>query len=125
MRRFSVLLLAILLLFPALALTAGEEMAPGVERFMKEAKADGLTVAVMGVVCKANPVEKRFGMSDAKKFGCCDTPANCVTGVLPVEWQGKMPADGSTVRARGKVVEEGGKLLFRADDVKVLEEPKK
>lgn len=122
-RLLSMVCLALTLFTGSVAMA--EETVPNVDRFLKEAKADGQVVAVIGVVSKANPVEKRFGMSDSKKFGCCDKPENCIGGVLPVEWKGAMPADGATVRSRGKVVEEGGKLLFRADDVKVLEQPKK
>lgn len=125
MKRLVSILAAAAAVFLFCSAAVGAEEAPGVEKFLKEAKADGMVVAVMGVVCKVNPVEKRFGLSDSKKFGCCATPENCITGVLPVEWQGQLPKDGATVRARGKVVDSGGKLLFKADDVKVLEEPKK
>jgi hypothetical protein len=96
-----------------------------VEQFLREAKAGGEASMVIGVACKADPAGKRFGLMDTRKFGCCDKPENCVAGVLPVKWEGTMPAEKATVRVRGTVVEEGGKLLFAASEVKVLEEAPK
>lgn len=96
-----------------------------VEQFLREAKAGGEVSMVIGAACKVMPDEKRFGLMDTRKFGCCDKPENCVAGVLPVKWEGTMPAEKATVRVRGKVVEEGGKLFFAASEVKVMEEAPK
>lgn len=92
----------------------------GVDEYLKAAKHDG-GAAVVGVVEKVFPADKRFSMVDSKKFGCCDTPENCVTGSLPVEWNGSMPIPKSTVRVRGKVEDRKGKLIFVAESVKLME----
>jgi len=115
------------LLAAGLALPSLAEVEKPMEvgRFLAEAKVSGGPSAVIGVVSAVKPAEKRFAMVDAKKFGCCDKPENCVSGALPVLWEGPMPLEKALVRARGKVVEEAGRLYFKADDVKVLESPQK
>jgi hypothetical protein len=117
------LMLVVAMCFHSLARAEGQPLQ--VDQFLREAKAGGEVSMVIGVACKADPAGKRFGLMDTRKFGCCDKPENCVAGVLPVKWEGTMPAEKATVRVRGKVVEENGKLLFTASEVKVLEEAPK
>ena len=77
------------------------------------------TITIVGVT-------KGFAKSEATVFGImdlkekqCNTP-NCNMIMLPVRYQGSLPALGDEVQVTGSFVQVQGSYLFAANDVKVL-----
>jgi len=59
-----------------------------------------------------------FGIMDVKELQC-QSP-NCNKLILPVKYQGKLPAGGDEITLTGAFVNAGGGYLFAAEQVKVL-----
>jgi hypothetical protein len=77
------------------------------------------TITIVGVT-------KGFAESDATVFGImdlkekqCNTP-NCNMTMLPVRYQGPLPAIGDEVQVTGSFVQIQGGYLFTANNVKVV-----
>jgi len=59
-----------------------------------------------------------FGIMDVKELQC-QSP-NCNKLILPVKYQGQMPAGGDEITLTGTFVNTGGGYLFAAEQIKVL-----
>lgn len=59
-----------------------------------------------------------FGIMDVKELQC-QSP-NCNKVILPVKYQGQMPASGDEITLSGAFVNIGGGYLFAAEQIKVL-----
>jgi hypothetical protein len=59
-----------------------------------------------------------FGIMDVKELQC-QSP-NCNKLILPVKYQGKLPAAGDEISLTGSFVNTGGGYLFAAEQIKVL-----
>jgi hypothetical protein len=77
------------------------------------------TITVTGVtygISRKDP--SIFGIMDVKELQC-QSP-NCNKLILPVKFQGTLPAGGDEVTLTGSFVNTGGSYLFAAEQVKVL-----
>lgn len=77
------------------------------------------TITVTGVTkgfSRTDPAV--FGLMDIKEVQC--TSPTCSMPVLPVHFQGKLPAVGDEVRVTGSFVQMQGGYLFSANDIKVV-----
>ena len=77
------------------------------------------TITIVGVT-------KGFAQADATVFGImdlkekqCNTP-NCNMTMLPVRYQGSLPAIGDEVEVTGSFVQLQGGYLFAANEIKVV-----
>lgn len=59
-----------------------------------------------------------FGIMDVKELQC-QSP-NCNKLILPVKYQGQLPAGGDEITLTGAFINTGGGYLFAAEQVKVL-----
>ena len=113
-------LLAGLLLTGATLLSAcNEARALNVNEVGSDPAAYSGTITIVGVT-------KGFAQSDATVFGImdikekqCNTP-NCNMTMLPVKYQGSLPAIGDEVQVTGSFVQIQGGYLFTANNVKVV-----
>jgi len=113
-------LLAGLLLTGATLLSAcSEARALNVNEVGSDPAAYSGTITIVGVT-------KGFAQSDATVFGImdlkekqCNTP-NCNMTMLPVKYQGSLPAIGDEVQVTGSFVQIQGGYLFTANNVKVV-----
>lgn len=77
------------------------------------------TITVTGVTYGFSRQDPNlFGIMDVKELQC-QSP-NCNKLILPVKYQGTLPAAGDEVRLTGSFVNTGGGYLFAAEQVKVL-----
>jgi hypothetical protein len=77
------------------------------------------TITVTGVTkgfSRTDPAV--FGLVDIKEMQC--TSPTCSMPILPVHFQGKLPAVGDEVRVTGSFVQMQGGYLFSANDIKVV-----
>jgi len=113
-------LLAGLLLAVASVLSAcNDAKALNVNEVGSDPAAYSGTITIVGVT-------KGFSTADATVFGImdlkekqCNTP-NCNMTMLPVRYQGTLPAIGDEVQVTGSFVQVQGGYLFAAHDVKVV-----
>lgn len=85
----------------------------GVDEFMKNVDANRGEVVVEGIVSAVEATDRRVALIDSAEFEHCGV-VTCAENTLPVRWAGELPAVEERVRVRGKVEEEGGKLVFVA-----------
>jgi len=77
------------------------------------------TITVTGVTYGFSRQDPNlFGIMDVKELQC-QSP-NCNKLILPVKYQGKLPAAGDEVSLTGSFVNTGGGYLFAAEEIKVL-----
>jgi hypothetical protein len=77
------------------------------------------TITVTGVTYGYSRQDPNiFGIMDVKELQC-QSP-NCNKLILPVKYQGKMPAGGDEITMTGSFVNVGGGYLFAAEQIKVL-----
>jgi hypothetical protein len=77
------------------------------------------TITVTGVTYGYSRQDPNiFGIMDVKELQC-QSP-NCNKLILPVKYQGKMPAGGDEITMTGSFVNIGGGYLFAAEQIKVL-----
>ena len=113
-------LLAGLILSGATLLSAcNEARALNVNEVGSDPAAYSGTITIVGVT-------KGFATADATVFGImdlkekqCNTP-NCNMTMLPVRYQGSLPAIGDEVQVTGSFVQVQGGYLFAANDLKVV-----
>lgn len=91
----------------------------GVDEFMKNVDANRGEVLVEGVVSAVEATDRRVALIDSAEFEHCGV-VTCAENTLPVRWAGELPAVKERVRVRGKVEEEGGKLVFVAASAEKL-----
>ena len=77
------------------------------------------TITIVGVTKGFSTADTNvFGIMDLKEKQC-NTP-NCNMTMLPVKYQGPLPAIGDEVQVTGSFVQVQGGYLFAANDVKVV-----
>ena len=77
----------------------------------------GRRVSVLGVVGVVRPEESLFAMVDGAEVDACRTVA-CAEFLLPVSWQGEMPAVGDLVTVTGRVEASPSGSMLVAREVK-------
>lgn len=77
------------------------------------------TLTVTGIAAGFAPQDPTiFGLMDKKELQC-QTP-NCKKLLIPVRYQGKLPAMGDEIVLTGSFVQESGGYLLAAQELKVL-----
>lgn len=77
------------------------------------------TITVTGVTYGFSRQDPNiFGIMDVKELQC-QSP-NCNKLILPVKYQGQLPAGGDEISMTGSFVNAGGGYLFAAEQIKVL-----
>lgn len=77
------------------------------------------TVQIVGVMAAVSQTDKTvFGVMDLKELAC--TTPNCNKALLPVSWNGGLPALGDEVRVTGRFVNQGQYHVLVAEAVKVI-----
>jgi hypothetical protein len=71
---------------------------------------------VQGVVGATSTERRIFGLIDVREVEACGG-IDCPEFMLPVNWEGELPALGQTVLVRGQVKTTDGGLLFAASEV--------
>jgi hypothetical protein len=121
MRRTILIGLA-LALFLAIAFGCGRQQAAptlNVNEVGSDPAAFTGTITVTGVTAGfAAQDATLFGLMDKKELQC-QTP-NCKKLLIPVRYQGKLPALGDEVLVTGSFVDAGGGYLFAAQKIEVL-----
>lgn len=77
------------------------------------------TITVVGVTKGFSRADATvFGIMDLKELQC--TTPNCNKPLLPVKYQGALPALGDEVQVTGSFVQVQGGYLFAASEIKVV-----
>lgn len=86
-----------------------DDLMRNVERYRKG------SVLVEGIVSLATPKDGTLTLIDTGEFERCGL--GCAKLMLPVRWNGSMPAVKEKVRLEGEIEDAGGKLVFVAKSV--------
>ena len=85
----------------------------GVEELMRDVDSHRGEVVIEGVVSAVSASERRVALIDAAEFEHCGV-VTCAEYTLPIRWTGELPTEKERVRVRGRVGDDGGKLIFVA-----------
>jgi hypothetical protein len=115
----AILGVALVMTVTVIALQQPKAQALGISEVAADPAAFSGTITVTGVTygfSRQDP--KIFGVMDVKELQC-QSP-NCNKLILPVRYQGQMPAGGDEITMTGSFVQADGGYLFAAEQVKVL-----
>lgn len=120
-RSFRTLLLLIVLALATAALLSGcnEAKALHVNEVGSDPAAYTGTITLVGVTKAFSRADSTvFGIMDLKELQC--TTPNCNKPLLPVKYQGALPAIGDEVRVTGSFTQTQGGYLFTASALEVV-----
>ena len=95
----------------------------GVDQLMKNVDHYKGIIRVEGVVAMMSSDKGMLALIDRGEFTKCRV-VTCSTLSLPVHWKGSMPIVGDTVKIKGQVKEQKGKLIFEAQELEGVAQQK-
>jgi hypothetical protein len=88
----------------------------GVDQLMRDVDRYRGIILVEGIVSTVSPEAEMLALIDSKEYAKCGV-VTCSTLSLPVHWKGSMPAVSKSVRIKGEVKEQEGKLVLEAREL--------
>jgi hypothetical protein len=106
---------------PGVRVAAPEAPSPlSVDLLMKEPERHPGSIRVEGVVSITFPSRRQLGVIDLEEFKRCGV-VSCADKVLPVRWEGAMPAKEQRVLLSGELKKTGGRWEFVAGKLERLD----